>query len=169
MPTDSPKPPQAASLPLLPGERAAAPEGVELNTPTAWAEFERLRDEGDAAPDAAFATTQPQGQLPSAAPRGRPAAPVTVNAVMVEARRYNRVCPKPPAWQRLHELLAAHTGQGQPPPLSLTGPVWQATSAMPKRMALRDQIEWAETRGLLPAVLDFLKALPEDQWHHMDE
>lgn len=174
-------------------ERVPAPEAQELDSEAAWEEFERLytqevQDSVRPTPAAAPATspqaeTQPGGFQPtqpmfapgSPAPVADPPAlaplPLTAQDVMVEARRFNRVCPKPQAWQRLYELIPGkivHGPSHQPSP-PLLGDAWHATSAMPKRMCLRDQIEWAEHHGALEAVMQFIKSLPEDEWHHVDD
>lgn len=165
-------------------DRLKAQEAQEHHSETAWAEFERLQQaQGGGIPqqphqspahDPAFATTIPLS-LPgsSTATAATPPAsqPLTVQQVMAEARRFNRVCPLPEQWQQLYDLLPAKIVRGgspQPPP-PITGPAWNATSAMPKRMCLRDHIEWAEHHGALEAVMLFLQSLPESQWHHMDD
>ena len=176
-----PKTPNLTDFALFPGERPAAAEAVEVNSATAWAEFEQLQalqnghvpfqeptvpaplPEGAAAGDGAtapFAVT----------PGGSPA--ITIEQALVEVRRFNRVCPQPEPWQRLYELLlsvAGSDGTRQPPPPPLTGRAWQGTSAMPKRICLRDQLEWAAPFGALPQVMQYLMSLQEAQWHHMGD
>ncbi|MBL0419606.1 hypothetical protein JI739_04505 [Ramlibacter sp. AW1] len=163
------------SLPRFSGDRATVPTPIELDSATAWAEFQRLSGQSvdDPAPDSpapGFAPTVPDTlSSPTAAAPPAAAPPrLTVQDVMVEARRFNRVCPKPADWQRLHQLLPVDRS-GRPAPAPVSGGAWQATGAMPKRMRLRDQVEWAEAHGELNAVMDFLKSLSEAQWHHMDE
>jgi len=140
---------------FLPSDRLPVPEPVVRDSEDAWMEFQRLL--GLAGPAAPIAP--------------RPAQPLTVHDVMVEARRFNRVCPLPAAWQRLYDLLPGKrvTGREMQPPPPISGHAWLATSAMPKRMCLRDHIEWAERQGALEAVMQFLKVLPESQWHHVGD
>lgn len=162
----------------LPTDRLPLPEVQECDSETAWAEFERLhaQDRPLAHPvDTAFAPTVPASlPLPSTAQRtshARAPQALTLQDVMTEARRFNRVCPLPGPWQALYDLLPGKimTGRAWQPPPPISGPAWQATSAMPKRMCLRDHIEWAEHHGALEAVMRFLQALPESQWHHLDD
>jgi hypothetical protein len=182
MPSDARKPPPRELPPQhLPGDRATLPAALELDSTTAWAEFERLQDDeakGALAPQRSaqpdFAPTVPDTRnlqhLPAdeAPLRPRVPGPLTVQDVMVEARRFNRVCPQPEAWQRLYDLLPAG-GAGRNAPAPIGGPAWRVTPAMSKRMCLRDQIEWAHEHGTLEAVMQLLKSLPETQWHHMDD
>lgn len=177
MASDPKKPTEFSSIPQFSGDRPSVPAAVELDSATAWAEFERLRDGKATEPappgpatDPAFAPTEPAGLTPTPQPpRERPKPQLTVQEVMVEARRFNRVCPKPDAWQRLYELLPPDSRTQRAAPTPISGAAWQATSAMPKRMRLRDQVEWAEQHGGLQQVMDFLKSLPEAQWHHMGD
>ncbi|HSW18852.1 MAG TPA: hypothetical protein VLJ86_16645 [Ramlibacter sp.] len=170
--------------PML-GERMAAPKPIENDSDTAWAEFEKLQQmtmsqfgrqaeatgvrttTAAAAFEATTAAFLPTAESSDA--RMPPSHALTLQDVMVEARRFNRVCPQPAAWQELYDMLPSKMTQGvrvQPAP-PITGPAWDATSAMPKRMCLRDHIEWAERHGALEAVMYFLKSLAEDQWRHI--
>jgi len=184
-----PKNPNLTDFALFPGERPAAAEAVEVNSATAWAEFEQLQALQDGhvpfqeptipgpLPQGAFTTTEP-GATPGSgasapftgAPGGAPS--MTLEKALIEVRRFNRVCPKPEHWQRLYELLlsaaAEDSSRSQPPP-PLTGRAWEGTSAMPKRICLRDQLEWAAPYGALPQIMAFLMSLPETQWHHMGD
>lgn len=185
---DSKKPPQTDfhAIPQFSGDRPSVPAAIELDSVTAWAEFERLQGgmPGDADPDSgvdtqpsndpAFAPTQPDTngaalrEADPSPPRAR--AGLSLQEVMVEARRFNRVCPKPAQWQQFYELLAAAgPGAKRGPPFPITGAAWSATPSMPKRMCLRDQLEWAEAHEALAPAMAFLKSLPEAQWHHMDD
>ncbi len=130
-------------------------------------------------PDAAFAPTLPMpwpGGAQAAGVHTGAGAPhepavLTVHEAMVEVRRFNRVCPRPQAWQALYDLIPGKltTGHAWQPPPPITGAAWQATSAVPKRMCLREQLEWAEHQGALGEAMRFLRALPEDQWHHVGD
>jgi len=174
-----PKTPNLTDFALFPGERPAAAEAVEVNSATAWAEFEQLQalQQGHVPfQEPTIPAPLPQGAALSddapftPSPGGAP--DMTVAQALVEVRRFNRVCPQPEPWQRLYELLlsvAGSDGTRQPPPPPLTGRAWEATSAMPKRICLRDQLEWAAPLGALPQVMQFLMSLPEPQWHHMGD
>ncbi|MGZ5181879.1 MAG: hypothetical protein ACXWC2_15460 [Ramlibacter sp.] len=167
--------------PFFPGDRATAPMALEETSDSAWHRFEALQKSHDVQ----FAPTEPGHSMPSGAgafqttlPAGReapvlpppvPAARrLTVDEVMLVARRNNRACPLPARWAELHALLPAHDTRGgalqAPPPID--GPAWDQVSPMQKRLRVRDHIEWADRGGVLREVHDFLARLPEDEWLH---
>ena len=173
--------------PLFPGDRLPTPQVVEANSDSAWALFNDLQEGGDGRgyadtarqgepakattgkPGIHFADTEPadaaQAPLPAASSRG----PLTLDSVMVEARRSNRVCPQLQHWQILFGMLldkARALGKSPPTP-PFSGPAWESTSFLSKRLCLRQQIEWAALNGCLPQVYVFLMRLTEDQWLHM--
>jgi hypothetical protein len=168
--------------PYLPGDPIPKPDAIELDTDTTWAEFADLqalenRRFADTAPlstapdtpdDRSYAPTTP---APLQKLEARPAAPVvrelTVVEVMVEARKNNRVCPKPDRWIQLYEMLPDKQRSEPAPPL--VDAAWDATPSIPKRMCFREHIEWADAHGCLRQVYAFMKSLPEDEWHHMGE
>ena len=93
----------------------------------------------------------------------------TLEATLAIATTGKRVCPMPAAWQRLYDLLIAHKDANAPKPtapLILAG--WNFSSDHDKRARLREHIQWASEHGALPAVHDFLLALPADKWHCED-
>ena len=176
--------PQLETLnPYLRGDPIPKPDAVEMNTDTTWAEWSNL----EAAENRKFADTAPatgsmrytvddRGYAPTTpAPlqnlQARPAAPVvrelTVVEVMVEARKNNRVCPKPARWQQLYDMLPDK--RQSEPAAPLVGSAWDATPSIPKRMCFREHIEWAAGHGALRQVFTFMKGLPETDWHHMGE
>jgi hypothetical protein len=176
-PTGGQEPPND---PYVRGDPISTPDAEERNTDSIWDLWHRTHKAheagfaetapaaGQASPTRSFAPTQPIGigrapvPIPTRAPR-----PLTLQDAMVEARRNNRVCPKPPRWQELYALLPDRTATQPTPPL--LGPAWHATPSLSKRMCLREQLAWAEAKGTLPEVLSFLKQLPEEDWHHMGE
>jgi hypothetical protein len=169
--------------PYVQGDPIPKIEAIEKDTDTTWAEFANLsaaenRRFADTAPASSkgFGDTEVRAYAPTTpAPlqnlNARPANPVvrelTVVEVMVEARKNNRVCPKPEKWQQLYELLPARRPSEPPPPL--VGAAWNGTPSIPKRMCFREHIEWAAGHGALQQVYAFMKALPETDWHHMGE
>lgn len=179
------KPPSPAA-PSFSGDRATAPMALEEDTPSAWARFEELQKAHEAgfqhtqpatrpqAPATNFAATEPMA-LPGtgSVPQQRPATgrKASMDEALIIARRNNRACPVPAQWAALHRLLPVRTAEGRtfaaPPPVD--GAAWGSTSAMQKRLRLRDQIEWADRSGALQPVFEFLLALPEDQWHHFGD
>lgn len=167
--------------PYLQGDPIPRPEAVEKDTDTTWAEFADLqalenRRFADTAPasrmhnpdDPGYAPTMP---APLQSLHARPATPVvrelTVVEVMVEARKNNRVCPKPARWVQLYEMLPDK--QRSEPAAPLVDAAWDATPSIPKRMCFREHIEWAASHGCLQKVYAFMKSLPEDEWHHMGD
>jgi hypothetical protein len=172
------KPSPGPYLPHFPGDRATAPSALEEIGETAWERFEELRhkqdrqfaatEPGSRAPDTvnrAFQATQPM-TVQAGRPRPKPRAktPLSLDEVLLVARRNNRACPMPAPWKTLHTLLLAQSQQGVRAPGPVDGPAWDAVSPMQKRLRLRDQLEWAERFGALAPVHAFLVALPEEDW-----
>lgn len=96
---------------------------------------------------------------------------ITVEEVLTEIQKNNRICPQPQRWQQLYELLPdrKYKGAGWEPALPLILAAWWDTPAMLKIVRLREHIEWAATHGSLEQVHQFLLSLPEDEWHHIGE
>ena len=174
-------PPESTFAPRYPGDRATAPGALEELGDSAWQRFEELRQRserqfapthpGRGAPSTGrgFQPTQPMTHLPggeTVRKAARRRTPLSLDEVMVLARKNNRVCPMPDAWQALHELLGAQQQPGAAAPAPIDGPAWGVVSPMQKRLRLRDQMEWAEAAGALAAVHAFLVGLPEEQWLH---
>lgn len=78
-----------------------------------------------------------------------------------------RVCPQPPAWNSLWQLLRnrapTETHRTLSPPLILAA--WWGTSDQEKRARLRHHIEWAARHNLIDVVDHRLRSLSEDQWY----
>ena len=95
-------------------------------------------------------------------------APLSLAHVLGLARRNQRVCPLPGKWLALHDVLtldgARQFGPAAPRPLCCR--TWSATSALTKRLRLRDQIAWAADYGGLRGVYEYLHRLHEDDWLH---
>lgn len=138
-------------------------EVVEKNTDTSWAMFQAINNQQERG----FERTRPTGLgTTQAGPRDGPAV-VTLDDVLVEVRRNNRVCPMPTVWVRIHALLP--NKPPHLPPVPATRELWSRTPALQKRARLREHIEWAATQGVLPQIHEVLRALPETKWHHMGE
>ena len=71
---------------------------------------------------------------------------MSLEQVLVEAQKNNRVCPKPQKWQQLYEMLPnkKRKGAGWEPSLPLILAAWSETPAISKILRLREYIEWAE-------------------------
>jgi hypothetical protein len=170
-------------------DRADPAQARETDSDSAWAQFEKLNEP---APATNFGATQPASMpmpLPEGDPRYAPTVPaaltkdtvpadlprssvqhVTLSEALTEARRNNRVCPQPAAWQRLYEMLPGkkQVGRGWQPAPPMTGTAWKETRSLAKRMCLRDHIEWADKKGCLDQVHAYLKSLPDSDWHYME-
>jgi hypothetical protein len=180
------RPVSGLDLPYALGDKIPAPEAVERNGESVWAlwsEANRKQDRGfaDTAPatnthrlgeDPGWAKTQPASALKAPRARKPEAQPLfTLDAAMLVARRNNRVCPRGARWEELHALLPGRrTPRGvQAPPAPPTGPAWAKTPPLTKRLLFREQIEWAETQGVLENVMAFMQSMPETDWLHMGE
>jgi hypothetical protein len=95
----------------------------------------------------------------------------TLDEVLADVQRNNRVCPQPQKWNELYELLPnkRRKGSGWEPPLPLILAAWWDTSTMSKMLRLREHIEWASEQGVLDVVHNFLATLKEEEWHHIGE
>jgi hypothetical protein len=135
---------------------------VEKDTDTSWAMFQALQNQQTRG----FVKTKPTSLT---APPGQPVPleDVSVDDVLVEARRNNRVCPLPTVWQKLYAFLP-NTGP-HVVKVPATRAEWTQLSALQKRARLREHIEWASSQGVLRQVYQALRRLPEDRWHHMGE
>lgn len=86
-------------------------------------------------------------------------------------RENRRVCPMPPQWNALWEMLPNRTrvGGGWEPALPLILAAWHEASALAKMMRLKEHIDWAEQHGVLDEVDKFLRSLSESEWAHLGE
>ena len=176
-------------LPYQPGDAIPKPEVVERTGDSAWAQFNDLIDQQDAkfadtvpgmqqpfaasTQDPMFAPTRPIGlsaERNDASPDAIPAT-ITLDVVMLEARKRNRVCPRPRRWLQVYEMLPnKHEVNGrQHPPPPMVGPVWNSEAPLAKRLCFREHLEWAERHGALIEVFAIMKSLTEEEWFHMDE
>jgi len=73
-----------------------------------------------------------------------------------------RSCPS--KWHEFHAFLLQHRAPDQPkPPVPLILAA-SAESAASKHNRLGMQLRWASSVGLLAEALDYLSAIPVDQW-----
>lgn len=77
----------------------------------------------------------------------------------------------PQQWNQLYKMLPdkRRKGAGWEPPLPLFLAAWWDMPALTKMLRLREHLRWAADHGCLPAVFEFLRQLPEDQWHHVGD
>lgn len=172
------------------GDTLPAPEAVHSDGDTAWALFNELACEqerrfADTAPmtqpplrpeEVSWAATMPASAaaiqprlVPPAAPKAQ--SQVTLDAALLLARRNNRVCPRPERWTAFTALLPVRkSGRGsQRPPASATGDAWALTPPLSKRLCFREQVEWAESLGVLAQAMAFMQSMAEGEWLHMGE
>ena len=189
MPSSGPKPPARKTgldQPWNAADPIPAPEAVHRDGESAWAlwtEVNRQHEAGFAptAPmtvpgalppgDRQWAPTQPGG-LPQRPVAGRrPQSPFTLEAALLVARKNNRVCPRPVRWAELFAMLPPRkTARGQEnPPAPVIGPAWNVTPPLTKRVCFREHVEWAESAGILEAVMALMQSMREDEWLHMGE
>ncbi len=77
----------------------------------------------------------------------------------------------PQVWNALWETLPDRhrVGDGWEPPLPLILGAWHFTSNLEKMLRLEEHIRWAEQHGRLAEVDQFLRSLPESDWHHLGD
>ncbi|MBK6006523.1 hypothetical protein JJB11_10505 [Ramlibacter ginsenosidimutans] len=144
----------------LPGAQAEV-EVVEKSSDTSWAMFQALQGQSERG----FVRTRPTKL--AAVAEAKAQEDVTVDDVLVEIRRNNRVCPLPAIWQRLYAYLpntGPHLAKVPASPAE-----WEQVPSLEKRARLREHVEWAAAQGVLPQVYQALRKLPEERWHHMGE
>lgn len=152
----------ARKAPIRPGPHGHEMEVLEKDTDTSWALFQALQNQQGRG----FEKTEPAVLHAPASQPGPSTAP-TLDDLLVEVRRNNRVCPRPVIWQRLYDFLPNKGPQLSGVPG--TRAEWDQMPALQKRSRLREHIEWAAMHGVLQQVYDALKALPEERWYHMGE
>ena len=80
----------------------------------------------------------------------------------------NRVCPMPPEWNDLYQILnnTKRVGTGYELPAPLILGAWGNTSNIEKQERLKIHIKWAEKQNQIKEVGKYLRKLPEDKWVH---
>lgn len=95
----------------------------------------------------------------------------TVETVVAFCRQNNRVCPLPPQWSRLWEMLPnrIRVGAGWQPSLPLILAAWGDTPVLLKMVRLAEHIEWAAQHGAMESVGRLLRDLREEEWFHIGD
>ena len=77
-----------------------------------------------------------------------------------------RVCPMPIFWDRLWQMLPGRQrmGGGWKPPVPLILAAWKCAPAGAKRERLMCHIRYANDKGVLKEVGDFLRGLRPEDW-----
>jgi hypothetical protein len=92
----------------------------------------------------------------------------TLEEVLSIASIRDRICPLPAAWSRLYlGLLSPGLPATELPPFPVDRASWRSTEDFMKRQRFREQVEWAQSRGLLDRVHAFVSRLGEPEWHHL--
>jgi hypothetical protein len=147
--------------------RATLPAPLEVNTDTAWQEFQQLQAKQEEQFDSTKPLTGPAPlSLRKAAAAAKPAAKITLDQALLLARSSNRVCPMPQHWKAMFELLQQLAPPKTVAPSAVEGAAWNVVPPMQKRLRLREQLEWADRHGVLHEVCGLLASLPEDAWLH---
>jgi len=92
----------------------------------------------------------------------------TLQDLISEIEKNDRVCPQPTKWNELYEILPdkKRKGNGWEPSLPLILVAWYDTSIIAKKLRLREHIEWASEHGCLDSVYSFLVSLKDDEWYY---
>jgi hypothetical protein len=96
---------------------------------------------------------------------------VTIDEVLKEIQKNNRVCPQPKKWNELFQMLPnkRRKGNGWEPALPLILAAWWDTPPMSKMLRLQEHIEWASKEGCLEEIHKFLSELKEEDWYHIGD
>ena len=83
----------------------------------------------------------------------------------------NWVCPKPPDWNELYDMLPdrKRVGAGSEPPVPLILSAWWHTSDTEKKQRFLIHLRWARDKSVLDKILSYLKELDKGDWIRMGE
>ena len=86
----------------------------------------------------------------------------TLDEVLEEVQKSNRICPLPQKWLRLYEMPPDKTrkGGGWEPFLPTILGAWSDTPALSKILRFRDHIQWAADHGCLDQIFPSCKIYP---------
>lgn len=90
-----------------------------------------------------------------------------LEALLAYVQEDGRICPQPPQWKKLWEILPdkQRDGSGWNPPLPLILGSWGETTGTEKMLRLREHIEYAASHGEIDSVDSYLRRLLQSQWH----
>jgi len=82
-----------------------------------------------------------------------------------------RICPKPPEWNRLWEILPnrKRVGAEWQPPAPLILAAWWDTSDDEKQQRFLKHIHWANEHGAIEKIDRYVRSLSENQWHRLGD
>ncbi len=77
----------------------------------------------------------------------------------------------PQRWNELWEMLPdrRRVGTGWDPPAPLILAAWWDTPALSKMIRLQEHLRYADAHGMLTAVDEYLRRLPEQDWAHVGD
>jgi hypothetical protein len=75
-----------------------------------------------------------------------------------------RICPMPPQWAKLDQMMIDAINKVRPPRALILGSWFDATDIQ-KIEQVANQIEWADKHGIFALVHDFLISLNAQQWY----
>jgi hypothetical protein len=89
---------------------------------------------------------------------------VTLPVTLALASENGRICPKPPYWAKLYDMLPGtrRDSYGSIP----AEPLPEASGDEQMLGRLREHLQWAQQHGALDRVHQFLARLPEGAWRH---
>jgi hypothetical protein len=95
----------------------------------------------------------------------------SVKSLLAYCRDKSRICPIPPRWNALWELLPnrKRVGRGWVPALPLILAAWHEASGLEKMLRLEEHIQWAARFNQLQPVTALLHGLREDEWFHLGD
>lgn len=94
-----------------------------------------------------------------------------VDTLIAYCRANSRVCPQPAPWADLWELLPERRrvdGVWEPS-LPLILAAWHSSTNLEKMVRLDEHIRWACEHGAILECGVFLRALSEEDWHHLGD
>lgn len=96
---------------------------------------------------------------------------ISIEKVLVEIEKNDRVCLQPMLWNDLYEMLPSkkRVGDGWEPGLPLILAAWWNTPVLLKKLRFREHIEWANEHSCLEEVYSFISTLDEKDWYHLGE
>lgn len=95
----------------------------------------------------------------------------TLDEVLEFCALNQRVCLMPMRWNDLYKMLPAtrRVGVGYEPAAPLILAAWWEASDEQKKGRFETHIRWAHRHSALDTIADFLRSLPENEWHHAGE
>lgn len=93
----------------------------------------------------------------------------TLEELVAHCQINGRICPQPYTWNKFWKILPdkQRSGAGWEPSLPLILGAWSESSNLEKQVRFGEHLRWAEAHGALEAASRFLRALSEEEWHHL--